>query len=40
MTSLLLLHSPALADTYSFVTDRKGFFDSPIFLIILLAAAV
>lgn len=36
----LLLYAPALADTYSFITDRRGIFESPLFLIILLAAAV
>ena len=39
MFSLLLLF-PARADGYSFVTDRLGFFDSPIFLILILVAAV
>jgi hypothetical protein len=37
---LTLLCSPAMADTYSFITDRKGIFDSPLFLIILLVGAV
>jgi len=39
MYSYLLL-SPALADTYSFVTDRRGFLDRPIFLVALLVGVV
>ena len=34
------LLSPALADGYSFVTDRGGFLDRPIFIIALLIGAV
>ncbi len=36
----LLLYSPAMADTYSFVADRKGLFESPLFLILILVGAV
>lgn len=39
MYSYLLL-SPALADGYSFVTDRGGFLDRPLFLILLLVGVV
>ena len=35
----LLLYSPAMAD-YNFVVDRKGLFESPLFLIVILVGAV
>ncbi|MFT5685122.1 MAG: hypothetical protein ACI8RZ_006071 [Myxococcota bacterium] len=36
----LMLCSPSMADSYTFVTDRQGLFQSPMFMIIVLIGAV